>query len=210
MASGDAINLFGEFEGRGPVLVATCRTFPSSANRGVSRMPCLDLVPLGPVDGHGSDAALRHGESIVAILNDDARQPDAVKGSPGQDRLTVEQFLAETAAWCGRNSAQSYAIVRGDACIGMISMSHIDDAKKCARCGWIVASEVWGQGLEEEAVRQVIEMARARGLKTLGGKMAKDNSKAVGFWQTLGARIEESGEPSHWLAIVDIANEIAL
>jgi RimJ/RimL family protein N-acetyltransferase len=167
-------------------------------------MPSLQLIPIAPQCDDGPKAALRHGKDMVDILNTDERQPDGIKASPGSHLLTPEQFLVETTAWCKRNAALSYIIVRDDECVGMISLSHIDEVRKYARSGWILASTVWGQGLELEALRQIIRIARERGLTTLGGKVRKEPGVATRIWQQLGARFEDCESPSHRLAVLDI------
>ncbi len=160
-------------------------------------MPPLTLVAFAPDCAAGRDLALRLGEGLVAILNADAAQP-------GPPPLTAEAFLAETVAWCHEHAAQSYAIVCAGECVGMISLSHIDERRRCARSGWILASRVRGQGLELAALKRITEIARGRGLRTLGGKVRKGDGGEAGVWAQLGARFEPCDPPTHRLAVVDI------
>jgi len=121
-------------------------------------------------------------QALDEMLCTDAQLRQAL-GSERTGPPDAARWLADTEGWCERTNSISFAIVDEQGCaIGMISLSHVDEATRTARCGYFIESSCRGQGYTTEAFGLVVSLARRLGLKSLSATVAADNTASLRIW----------------------------
>ncbi|OAN44897.1 GNAT family N-acetyltransferase [Magnetospirillum moscoviense] len=155
----------------------------------------ISLVPFAPGSPLNTAELSRLADALADILN-----TDMGGASTGQ------QALDYAIQWCHQHKAVNYVVLLdGDKVVGNISLSHIDQDARTARCGWIVAKAYQELGIEDAAVDAIIAIAIRQGITVLGSKCRKDDQDGQEFWRRRGAGFVPTTRDSHILAQLTLA-----
>ncbi len=161
------------------------KTYPSS----------LELVRLAPEHEGDRETALQYGAQLAEILNTDEGLPLGIRRQADAPPETAENILSFAKEWCREKNALFFAVVLdGDVVAGSISLSHIDAETLSARTGYFLASKYQGRGYGEEALSQLLEIARHHALRTVSGSIPKANIASRKIWERCGATVDFSGD----------------
>ncbi|MCC7407699.1 MAG: GNAT family N-acetyltransferase [Phycisphaeraceae bacterium] len=123
-------------------------------------------------------------------------------GVPEGDRPTGEGFWRKIEAWCERNRAVTFAILRDGAAVGTISLSHRSEDGKRARIGYWVGSAHRRCGVATAAFGLVVAMARESGVERVSVTIEKTNEASIRLWRRWGAREGEVEGREGWSEFV--------
>ena len=153
---------------------------------------------------------LHHARDLAVILAEDKvlRQP---LGGGREGEPTPEGVLESFVQWCRETHSISFAITdRTGACVGTISLSHIDAQDGSAGIGYWITSSGWGQGVCSEAFDLVLSLARKLGLTEVYARIDIGNVASRRIWIRQGAKEELLSEDrARYTILLDVSFDLS-
>lgn len=152
-------------------------------------MSTVRLVPIIPSPSDAGQVAGHIAQALAAILSSDTPLAHALGHPPSLSPIEPPQFIKQTAEWCNRHDATSFAItVNQCEAVGQLSISRLGDKEGHGRIGYWLASDFWGKGIMSEAFSQALAVARSHGLKAVSGHVPNGNIASERLWLRHGAK----------------------
>ncbi len=97
--------------------------------------------------------------------------------------ITSDNMYETVIQWMNKTNSISYCIMLNDSAIGMISISHINEERNSARCGYWLASKNRGRGYTTEAFKLILDEAGAMGISELRSTIEVGNKASLAIWK---------------------------
>lgn len=139
-----------------------------------------------------------HYECLMKILNDDQILHNRLSSSSFHYKMTIGEYVDILDKWKLKHDGLLFTIFYRDTIVGSTSL--IIEDNHSARTGVWIASDFWNKGIDTCRLGLVIEKARSLHLKSLKGKINKNNRPSLRVWEKYQAEFMEDG--SFFLAIL--------
>ncbi|PZF93339.1 GNAT family N-acetyltransferase [Micromonospora deserti] len=150
-------------------------------------------VRLEPVDEQNLEPLL----SVAAAEAEPADVMPPVEAPAGWSHARREAFRefhrARFGGLSGPTGTQMYAILVGGEVVGMIRMTRRDEPGTVETGMWLGRS-ARGQGIGPAALRELLNVAAAAGMRRVVAETRRDNSGAVSVLEKCGATLRENGD----------------
>lgn len=108
--------------------------------------------------------------------------------------FSAEEEFRFVSDWCEKTKSVQFVIRYQNEFAGMISLSHIDKKLKTARIGYWVGSRFRNEGICSEAFRQILDIARDKGIEEVRSDIDKDNENSLKIWEKYSPVIVEKNK----------------
>ena len=134
-------------------------------------------------------------DNLYAVLPWRAACPEALRTTRVLTRADQRKFYRAVIR-NPQSPHRYYAVMRGRVFLGLVSLEHIDRVNGHAEIGLIIDPAHAGQGYGREAVRLVLQKARALKLQTIFGEVYECNVAGLAFWSRIV--IHHGGTATTW------------
>lgn len=147
-------------------------------------MKSIDLVPFAPEHTGTPEELQEHAQQLADILNSDTGLPTEFIPPAGSTQQTPKSVIDTAKDWCREHDAITCVIIADQlGVIGTVTLSRIDSEKAEARAGYFVTSLYQGKGYGTQALSQLLEMARVRGIKKVSAQISQSNVASLRIWE---------------------------
>ncbi|GIJ75655.1 Protein N-acetyltransferase, RimJ/RimL family [Micromonospora phaseoli] len=162
------------------------------------------VVRLEPVDEQNLEPLL----SVAVAEAEPADVMPPVAAPAGWSHARREAFREfHRASFGGLDAATRtamYAIVVGGEVVGMIRMSRRDEPD-VAEVGLWLGQSARGQGIGPAALRELLNLAAAAGIRTVAADTSSENRGALSVLERCGAKLRDDGDRVYAEISLDVA-----
>lgn len=126
-----------------------------------------------------------HANNLAMIISTDEKLHHMLNpvGTVGMTKTSSGEFLKSTHDWMTKTQSITYAILKDNTAIGIISIAKINKLLQTASIGYWISSNYWNQGITTHAFLLILSKAKEMKIEIVSAKIQKTNKYSIKLWK---------------------------